>query len=68
MFNTWLTNTDGELSPFCKDSVEDVSHFLSHCTSFIDTFESLWSNLSQKIIACNPSDGTQISRSLYQQF
>ena len=46
---------------FCKNSVEDVSHFLSDCSSFIDNFESLWSNLSQKIIACNPSEGTQIS-------
>ena len=30
-------------------------------SSFRDNFESLWSNLSQKLIACNPSDGTQIS-------
>ena len=44
----WLTNTDGELC-FC---------FLSN---FRDNHESLWSNLSQKVIACNPSDGTQIS-------
>ena len=57
----WLTNTDGELCLFCKNSVEDVSHFLSDCSSFRDNFESLWSNLSQKLIACNPSDGTQIS-------
>ena len=57
----WLTNTDGELCLFCKNSVEDVSHFLSDCSSFRDNFESLWSNLSQRIIACNPSDGTQIS-------
>ena len=57
----WLTNIDGELCLFCKNSVEDVSHFLSDCSSFRDNFESLWSNLSQKLIACNPSDGTQIS-------
>ena len=67
----WLTNTDGELCLFCKNSIEDVSHFLSDCSSFRDNFESLWSNrdnfdslwsnLSQKLIACNPSDGTQIS-------
>ena len=54
----WLTNTDGELCLFCKNN---VSHFLSDCSSFRDNFESLLSNLSQKIIACNPSDGTQIS-------
>ena len=57
----WLTNTDGELCLFCKYSVEDVSHFLSDCSSSRYNFESLWSNLSQKIIACNPSDRTQIS-------
>ena len=57
----WLTNTDGELCLFCENSVEDVSHFLSDCSSFRDNFESLWSNLSQKLIACNPFDGTQIS-------
>ena len=57
----WLTNTDGELCLFCKNSVEDVSHFFSDCSSFRDNFESLWSNLSQKLIPCNPSDGLQIS-------
>ena len=66
----WLTNTHGELCLFCKNSVEDVSHFLSDCSSFRDNFESLWSNLSQKLIACNPSDGAQIYHfisSLYRQ-
>ena len=29
--------------------------------AFRDYFESLWSNLSQKLLACNPSDGKQIS-------
>ena len=58
---SWLTNTDGELCLFCKNSVEDVSHFLSDCSSFRDNFESLWSKLSQKLIACNTFDGTQIS-------
>ena len=57
----WLANTDGELCLLCKESVEDISHFLSDCPNFRDNRESLWSNLSQKVIACNPSDGTQIS-------
>ena len=57
----WLTNTDGELCLVCKNSVEDVSHFLSDCSSFRDNFDSLWSNPSQKLTACNPSDGTQTS-------
>ena len=57
----WLTNIDNELCLFCKDSVKDVSHFLVDCPSFRDNFESLWSNLSQKIIACNRSDETHLS-------
>ena len=67
---TWHTNTDDDLCLSCKNSVEDVSHFLSVCSSFRDNFECLWSNLSQKIIACNLSDGIQIShfiRSLDRQ-
>ena len=31
----WLTDTDGEVCLFCKNSVEDVSHFLSDRPSFI---------------------------------
>ena len=57
----WLTNADGEHCLFCKDSVEDVSYFLVDRPSFRHNFESLWSSLSQKIIASHPSDGTQIS-------
>ena len=57
----WLTNTDDELCLLCKESVKDVSHFLLDCPNFRDNRESLWSNLSQKVLACNPSDGTQIS-------
>ena len=51
----------GVLCLLCKESVEDVSHFLLDCPNFRDNRESLWSNLNQKVIACNPSDGTQIS-------
>ena len=57
----WLTNTDGEHCLLCKDSTEDVSHFLFDCPNFRDNRESLQSNLSQKVIACNPSDGMQTS-------
>ena len=66
----WLTNTDGELCLFRKESTEDVSHFLLDCPNFRGNREFLWSSLSQKVIACNPSDGTQIShffRSLDRQ-
>ena len=57
----WLTNTDCGLYLLCKESVEDVSHFLLDCPNFRDNHESLWSNLSQKVIACNPSHETQRS-------
>ena len=58
----WLTNTDSKLCLFFfKNSVEDVNHFLSGCPSFRDNFKTLWSKLRPKIIAFNPSDGTQIS-------
>ena len=36
----WLKNTDGELCFFRKNSVEDVGHFLSDCTSFRDNIKS----------------------------
>ena len=38
---SWLINTDREARLFCKESVEDVSHFLTDCPSFKDNFESL---------------------------
>ena len=58
----WLTSTDGELCLLCKENVEDVSHFLLHCSNFRGNREPLSSNLSQKVIACNPSDIKQISQ------
>ena len=58
----WFTNIDGELCILCKERVEDVSHFLLDCHNFRGNHESLWSNLSQKVTTCNPSDGSQISQ------
>ena len=37
----WPSNTDGELCLLCKESVEDVSHFLPDCPNFRDNGESL---------------------------
>ena len=37
----WLTNTEGEFCLLCKESVEDVSHFLLDCPSFRVNHESL---------------------------
>ena len=51
----------GELCLFCKESIEDGCHFLLDIPNFRDNRESLWSNLNQKVIACKPSDGMQIS-------
>ena len=49
----WLTNIAVLLNFvfFYKDSVDDVSHFLVDCPRIKDNFESLRSNLSQKIIS-----------------
>ena len=57
----WLTNTVGKLCLFCKGSAKDVIHMLLDSPNFRDNRESLWLNLSQKVTACHPSDGTQIS-------
>ena len=38
-----------------------VVRSLLDCPNFRDNRESLWSNLNQKVIACNLSDGMQIS-------
>ena len=37
----WLTNTDSELCLLCKESIEDVGHFLLDCPDFRDNRESL---------------------------
>ena len=46
---------------FCKESIEDVSHFFFDCSEFKDNFESVWANLKRKILSSNSNDGAQIA-------
>ena len=57
---SWLCGTNGALSFFCKDEVEDSSHFFLRCKTFKAYFSSLWQNLNSKILLMNPTDGTFI--------
>ena len=54
----WLHGTPGAL---CKEGLDDVNHFLWECKAFRKNFQSVWSNLFQKIDSANPMDGLQIS-------
>ena len=51
----------GDLCFICKTREDNVGHFLLECRAFRDDFESIWSNLRQKIISTNPVDRVQIS-------
>ena len=56
----WLRGTNGALCFFCKEEVEDCSHFFLLCQTFKANFSSLWQNLNSKILLFNPTDGTFI--------
>ena len=56
----WLCGTNGALCFFCKDKVEDCSHFFLGCKTFKANFGSLWQNLNSKILLMNPTNGTFI--------
>ena len=56
----WLCGTNSTLCFFCKDEVEDCSHFVLCCETFKANFSSLWQNLNSKILLSNPTDGTFI--------
>ena len=56
----WLRGTNGALCFFCKEEVEDCSHFFLRCETFKANFSSLWQNLNSKILWFNPTDGTFI--------
>ena len=57
----WLFDTEDALCFMCKESEDNVGHFLLEFQALGDNFESIWSNLKQKIISTNPADGVQIS-------
>ena len=56
----WLCGTNGALCFFCKDEVEDWSHFFLRCETFKANISSLWQNLNSKILLLNATDGTFI--------
>ena len=56
----WLCGTNGALCFFCKEEVEDCSHFFLRCETFKANFSSLWQNLNSKILLFYPTDGTFI--------
>ena len=56
----WLCGTNGAICFFCKDKVEDCSHFFLRCETVNANFSSLWQNLDSKILLLNPTDGTFI--------
>ena len=47
---------------YCKEGLDDVYHFfLWEWKAFRENFQTVWSNLFQKIDSANPTDGLQIS-------
>ena len=54
----WLSDTDGALCFICKSETEDFNHFAVNCPHFREEFQSLWSNLKNRVISCNPFDGS----------
>ena len=56
----WLCETNGPLCFFCKDEIEDCSHFFLRCDNFTANFSCLWQNLNLKILLLNPTDRTFI--------
>ena len=51
----WLCGTNGALCFFCKDEVEDCSHFFLRCETFKANFSSLWQNLNPQILLLSPT-------------
>ena len=58
----WLRDLDGAFCFVCKQDVESVTRFLLDCSSFKQTFLSLWRNLKIKITVSNQADGVNICR------
>ena len=53
----WLHGTPGALCFICKKGLDDVNHFLWDCKMLRENFQSIWSNLFQKIDSVDPTDG-----------
>ncbi len=57
----WLSGTAGAICFICKENLDDLNNFFWVCKAFKGNFQSIWSNLRQKILSDNPTDGLQIS-------
>ena len=60
----WASKADDALCFICKESNDNLYHFLFDCPYFSDNFDSLWSNLVIKATNCNPSDDSYVSNFL----
>ena len=57
----WASKADDALCFICKESNDNLYHFLFDCPYFRHNFDSLWSNLVIKATNCNPADGSHVS-------
>ena len=57
----WASKADDALCFICKESNDNLYHFLFDCPYFRDNFDSLWSNLVIKATNCNSVDGSHVS-------
>ena len=57
----WASKADDALCFICKESNDNLYHFLFDCPYFRDNFDSLLSNLVIKATNCNSADGSHIS-------
>ena len=57
----WASKADDALCFICKESNDNLYHFLFDCPYFRDNFDSLWSNLVIKATNCNSADGSHVS-------
>ena len=56
----WHVGTNGNLCLICKESTEDVTHFLLDCPFFNENVDPVWLNIKARIAKTNALDGTQI--------
>ena len=55
------SKADDALCFTCKESNDNLYHFLFDCPYFRENFDSLWSNLVIKATNCNSADGSHVS-------
>ena len=57
----WTSKADDALCFICKESNDNLYHFLLDCPYFRNNFDSLWSNLVIKATNWNSADGSHVS-------